>query len=178
MESSLTSPTIPNLPKGLAVPPAPPTPHIPAPNSAASNAPAHPPAVAESATAAQRAPTASAAKQAQAAAAAEPTVSYQVADITFAAGSAALSEKQKATIAEVVKLHNQNGGTIRIVGHGEASGRNAAVDGLTLALNRAQAIAMALTGHGVPAKDISVDAAPVSGRGGRDVPHAEIYLEN
>lgn len=178
MESSLTSPTIPNLPKGQAVPPAPPTPHIPAPNSAASNAPAHPPASAESGTAAQRAPTASAAKQAQAAAAAQPTVSYQVADITFAAGSTALSEKQKATIAEVVKLHNQNGGTIRIVGHGEASGRNAAVDGLTLALNRAQAIAMALTGHGVPAKDISVDAAPVSGRGGRDVPRAEIYLEN
>lgn len=89
-----------------------------------------------------------------------------------------LSDKLRDTIASVVKLHNENGGTIRIVGHGEASGSNAAMTGFTLALDRAQAVAVALTDSGVPAKDISVEAAPVTGRGGNDVPRAEIYLEN
>jgi len=64
------------------------------------------------------------------------------------------------------------------VGHGEGRGGNAAITGFTLALDRAQAVAVALTNSGVPAKDISVEAAPVPARGGRDVPRAEIYLEN
>lgn len=81
-------------------------------------------------------------------------------------------------VAEVIRLHKENGGTIRIVGHGEGSGSNAAATGLTLALDRAQAVAVALTSNGVPAKDISVEAAPVAASGGRDVPRAEIYLEN
>ena len=64
------------------------------------------------------------------------------------------------------------------MGHGEGRGGNAAITGFTLALDRAQAVAVALTNSGVPAKDISVEAAPVPARGGRDVPRAEIYLEN
>lgn len=172
MESPLTSPTIPNLPKGEPVPPAPPMPHIPAPPGAASRAPAavHPRA-ASGAVAATPASSATAP-------APQPIASDQVAKITFAAGSAAISEKERQAVAAVAKLHKKNGGMIRIVGHGEASGRNAAINGLTLALERARAIAMLLTGQGVPAKEISVDAAPVSASGGKDVPHAEIYLEN
>ena len=50
--------------------------------------------------------------------------------------------------------------------------------GLTLALDRAQAVAVALTDSGVAAKDISVEAAPVPAKGGSDAPRAEIYLEH
>lgn len=107
-----------------------------------------------------------------------PAISYRVADVTFTAGSALLSDRLRDTIASIVKLHNDNGGTIRIVGHGEAQGGNAAMTGFTLALDRAQAVAVALTDSGVAAKDISVEAAPVAARGGKDVPQAEIYLEN
>jgi outer membrane protein OmpA-like peptidoglycan-associated protein len=107
-----------------------------------------------------------------------PAISYRVADVTFATGSALLPDKLRDTIAGIVKLHSENGGTIRIVGHGEAAGGNAAMTGFTLALDRAQAVAVALTDSGVPAKDISVEAAPVAARGGNDVPRAEIYLEN
>ena len=104
-------------------------------------------------------------------------MSYRVADVTFASGSAYLSGALRGTIAEVVKLHNDQGGRIRIVGFGEATGQDAAVAGLTLALDRAQAVAVALTDSGVAAKDINVEAAPVPARGGADAPRAEIYLE-
>jgi hypothetical protein len=37
---------------------------------------------------------------------------------------------------------------------------------------------VALTDAGISAKDIAVDAAPVTARGGGDAPHAEVYLEH
>jgi outer membrane protein OmpA-like peptidoglycan-associated protein len=82
------------------------------------------------------------------------------------------------TIADIVKIHNTEGGTIRVVGFGEATGKDAAVAGLTLALDRAQAVAVALTDAGVAAKEIAVEAAPVPAKGGVDAPRAEIYLEH
>ncbi|HLI22144.1 MAG TPA: OmpA family protein [Stellaceae bacterium] len=176
-ESSLQSPSIPNVPQGEAAMPAPPPPHIaPPPNQVASAAPP---------AAATRAPllhpptqTASAPASAPATApASHSAISYRVADVSFAPGSAYLSGALRGTIAEVVKLHNAQGGRIRIVGFGEATGQDAAVAGLTLALDRAQAVAVALTDSGVAAKDISVEAAPVPARGGADAPRAEIYLE-
>ena len=84
----------------------------------------------------------------------------------------------RSTIGEIVKTHNTEGGTIRIVGFGEASGKDAAVAGLTLALDRAQAVAVALTDAGVAAKDIAVEAAPVAAKGGADAPRAEVYIEH
>jgi outer membrane protein OmpA-like peptidoglycan-associated protein len=107
-----------------------------------------------------------------------PAISYHAADVSFAPGSAFLSGALRGTIAELVKLHNDDGGTIRIVGHGEATGSDAGMTGLTLALDRAQAVAVALTDGGVPAKDIAVEAAPVAARGGNDIPRAEVYIEN
>jgi len=107
-----------------------------------------------------------------------PAISYRVAEVRFAPGSALLSDKLGNTIAGIVKAYNENGGTIRIIGHGEAGGSDAAVTGLNLALDRAQAVGVALTNSGVPAKDIAVEAAPVAARGGNDVPRAEVYLEN
>jgi outer membrane protein OmpA-like peptidoglycan-associated protein len=174
-ESSLQSPTIPNLPSGEAATPAPPPPRISPPNQVASAAP--PPST--------RAPVLHPPTQQAAAPANVPAtapthhagVSYRVADVSFAPGSAYLSGALRGTIAEIVKLHNDQGGKIRIVGFGEATGQNAAVAGFTLALDRAQAVAVALTDSGVAAKDISVEAAPVPARGGADAPRAEVYLE-
>ena len=105
-----------------------------------------------------------------------PAISYRVADVSFAPGSALVSGALRGTIAEIVKLHADSGGRIRIVGFGETSG--SAMDRLTLALDRAQAVSVALTDSGVAAKDIAVEAAPVPARGGSDIPRAEVYFEN
>lgn len=165
-ESSLQSPTIANVPQGENPTPPPPPPHLPPPNAdRAGNAP--PP---QQATAPGNATAATAARPAGA--------SYRAANVSFAPGSAYLSAALRSTIGEIVKTHNSEGGTIRIVGFGEASGKDAAVAGLTLALDRAQAVAVALTDAGVAAKDIAVEAAPVAAKGGADAPRAEVYIEH
>jgi outer membrane protein OmpA-like peptidoglycan-associated protein len=179
-ESSLQSPTIGNLPEPERATPAPPRPPGVPPNGnrVATASPPKAPARAPS----QRAPNQQATAPATAPTTSAPTrhsaISYRVADISFAPGSAYLTGAPRGTIAEIVKLHNEEGGTIRIIGFGEASGKDAAMAGLTLALDRAQAVAVALTDAGISAKDIAVDAAPVTARGGGDAPHAEVYLEH
>jgi outer membrane protein OmpA-like peptidoglycan-associated protein len=178
-ESSLQSPSIPKLPQGetMAPPPPPPTRSAPPSNQAASAAP--PPSTRAPLL---RPPGSAATQQATAPANApavhRPGVSYRVADVSFASGSAYLSGALRGTIAEIVKIHADEGGTIRIVGFGESTGKDAAVAGLTLALDRAQAVAVALTDSGVSARDIAVEAAPVAAKGGADAPRAEIYLEH
>ncbi len=175
-ESSLRSPSVSSLPQGEAVTPAPPPPQIPPPNAAASTASAG--------AVIHLKPPSEPAKETTAAASGtneklrRPAISYHVADLSFSPGSALLSSKLRDTIATIVKLHHENGGTIRVVGHGQAAGANAAVTGFNLALDRAQAVAVALSEGGVSTKDIAIEAAPVSARGGRDVPRAEVYLEN
>lgn len=171
-ESSLQSPSIPNVPQGETATPAPPPPRQVA-NAApppSTRAPTLRPPTAQQATAPATAPATAATHR--------PGISYRVADISFAPGSAYLSGSLRGTVAEIVKMHNTEGGTIRVVGFGEANGKDAAVAGLTLALDRAQAVAVALTDSGVAAKDISVEAAPVPAKGGADAPRAEIYLEH
>lgn len=177
-ESSLQSPSIPNVPQGESATPVPPLPRLPSPTEVASAAP--PQAATRAAPLTLHPPTEQAAAPATMAATAphhQSAISYRIADVSFAPGSAYLSGALRGTIADVVKLHGEQGGTIRIVGFGEATGKDAAVAGLTLALDRAQAVAVALTDSGVPAKDIDVEAAPVPARGGADAPRAEIYLE-
>jgi outer membrane protein OmpA-like peptidoglycan-associated protein len=177
-ESSLQSPSIPNLPQGETPTPAPPPPAR-APSPVANDAP--PPSTRAPAL---RAPGGTSTQQATApgntpatTAAHRPGVSYRVADVSFAPGSAYLSGALRGTIAEIVKIHNTEGGTIRVVGFGESTGKDAAVAGLTLALDRAQAVAVALTDAGVEAKYIAVEAAPVAAKGGTDAPRAEVYIE-
>ena len=165
-ESSLRSPTIQKLPEGEAPTPAPPPPNIPPPNANRVS------------TAAQQQQATAPSNVSTTAAARRSGASSRAANVSFAAGSAYLSSELRGTIAEVVKMHNAEGGTIRIVGFGEASGKDAAVAGFTLALDRAQAVAVALTDAGVAAKDIAVEAAPVRAQGGTDSPRAEIYLEH
>jgi outer membrane protein OmpA-like peptidoglycan-associated protein len=174
-ESPLTSPTVTSVPQGETATAAPPPPMIPPPNRVATAVPR--------ATAPKLRPPGSTETQVSAPAAAPAVsrgaaISYRIADVRFAPGSALLGDKLRDTIAEIVKLHNESGGTIRIIGHGESGGGNAAIAGLNLALDRAQAVGVALTDNGVPAKDIVVEAAPVAARGGTDVPRAEVYLEN
>jgi outer membrane protein OmpA-like peptidoglycan-associated protein len=180
-ESSLQSPTIANLPQGENATPAPPPPQLPPPNAdrVASAAPPPPtPAPAPRSPGGAPAQQAAAPGNASAAAAARsPAGSHRVADVSFAPGSAYLSGALRGTISEVVKLHSTEGGRIRVVGFGEATGKDAAVAGLTLALDRAQAVAVALTDAGVAAKDVSVEAAPVLAKGGVDAPRAEVYIE-
>jgi len=175
-ESTLQAPAIHSVPQGEAVPPAPPPPRLSAPHAVASAAPRPAPTRLKT----PKTPMQQASAPANVTATApshRPAISYRIADVSFAPGSAFLSGALRGTIAEVVKLHNDEGGTIRILGFGEASGKDAAIAGLTLALDRAQAVAIALTDSGVAAKDIAVEAAPVPARGGADAPRAEVYLE-
>jgi outer membrane protein OmpA-like peptidoglycan-associated protein len=177
-ESSLQSPTIPNLPQGESV--TPPPPRVPPANQVANTAPPPPSTRGTTLRPPAGAPTQQATAPANAPATAathRPDVSYRVADVSFAPGSAYLSGALRGTVAEIVKIHNTEGGTIRIVGFGESTGKDAAVAGLTLALDRAQAVAVALTDSGVAAKDISIEAAPVAAKGGADAPRAEVYIE-
>jgi len=174
-ESPLTSPTVKSVPQGEAATAAPPPPVLPPPSRVASAVPR--------AAAPKLRPPGSTETPASAPAGASmasrgAAISYRIADVRFAPGSALLGDKLRDTIAEIVKLHNESGGTIRTIGQGESGGSNAAVAGLNLALDRAQAVGVALTDNGVPAKDIVVEAAPVAARGGTDVPRAEVYLEN
>ena len=174
-ESPVTSPTVSSVPQGENAMAPPPVPQMAPPTQQVASA-------VPRATAPKLRPPGGGATEA-AAPATTPAprgaaISYRAAEIRFAPGSALLGDNRGDTIAEIVKLHNANGGSIRIVGHGEAGGANAAVAGLNLALDRAQAVAVALTNSGVPAKEISVEAAPVAARGGSDVPRAEVYLEN
>jgi outer membrane protein OmpA-like peptidoglycan-associated protein len=184
-ESSLQSPTIPNLPQGETPTPAPPPPARAAASAPPSNQVANAAPPPSTRAPVLRPPGSEPTQQAAApgnapatAAAHRPGVSYRVADVSFAPGSAYLSGALRGTIAEIVKIHNTEGGTIRIVGFGESKGTDAAIAGLTLALDRAQAVAVALTDSGVAARDISVEAAPVAAKGGSDAPRAEIYLEH
>jgi outer membrane protein OmpA-like peptidoglycan-associated protein len=167
-ESTLRAPTVRNVPQGEESTPAPPAPRLTPPGQ-----------VASAGSSGARAPALTPPGQpASAPASKRPGISYRVAEISFATGSAFLSGALRGTVAEIVKIHNESGGMIRIVGHGEATGKDAAMAGLTLALDRAQAVAVALTDSGIPAKDIAVEAAPVLAKGGADAPRAEVYIEN
>src|SRR6185312_5437771 len=176
-------------PSGEAVTPAPPPPRIPPAGSTAAKAKAPPAPTAaaipptDTVMAAPPPPnipppdhTATAGGEKTASAAptaasdARHAAMHHIADVSFASGSALLSDKVDDTIDAIVKQHVKDGGKIRIVGHGEAAGPNAAVAGFNLALNRAQAVAVALSDKGVPSKDIAVEAAPVAAGGGQDVP--------
>ncbi len=168
-ESTLTSPTIPNVPAGEAPQAPPPPPAIPPPPAhVAAVAPTRPaPAAAAAATQAfsgQRRPA--------------PASSISVAAIAFADGSAALTTEERDRLSEIAAMQHDQGGAFRVVGHAaSARGEENAeqrLDGFTLALNRAKAVAQTLSSEGVPAKQIAIEAAP--SRAG-DASIADIYLE-
>ena len=99
-----------------------------------------------------------------------------VAEIRFAADSTSLSAEDRQTIGKIVPLYQQNPGRIRIIGYaGAGSGAVEALNSFRAALDRAQAVAAALTQAGIPSDRIAVEAAP----SGSNTPEnrAEVLLE-
>jgi outer membrane protein OmpA-like peptidoglycan-associated protein len=178
-ESSLQSPTPHAVPQGEAAPPA------PAPSNLAPRpVPATPVQAGSNGAPVLTPPAATAARSVQPALAmrtprgASSAISVSVGDITFATGSAALSAAHRGPLSEIAGLYKQAGGKVRVVGHAErgATGDAASrqVAGLDLALDRANAVAQALSDLGVPANEISVEAAPTRGN---EIPRAEVFME-
>lgn len=116
--------------------------------------------------------------------------SRPVALIYFADGSAALDGEARGVLREVVRMHREAGGLLRVVGH--ASARTETDDplrrkigNLRMSLARANAVAAALVGMGVEADRIQVagagdteliydESSPTGEAGNR---RAEIYLD-
>jgi outer membrane protein OmpA-like peptidoglycan-associated protein len=175
-ESSLVSPSIPNPPQGQmpAAAPPPPTGVQPAREQAA--APAAP------ARAAAPAPMPPVPQQMAALPPLPPAlpppgpvpgvmqpgrhgaVSLQAGEIRFGPDGKTLSPQDEQRLAEVARLQKQGGGSVRIIAYGRrAFGADAAREELSsfsAALDRANLVAQALTRLGVPARRITVQAAP------------------
>tara|TARA_B100000676_G_scaffold284482_1_gene312212 strand:+ start:1729 stop:3015 length:1287 start_codon:yes stop_codon:yes gene_type:complete len=87
--------------------------------------------------------------------------------IRFGHGSASLGAKEHEIIAQLAAIHRQTGGPIRLIGHASRTGGGLAdadqeLVNFEVSLDRAEAVAKALIGNGVPAGDILVEAASAS----------------
>ncbi len=104
-------------------------------------------------------------------------VGTPVAEIKFGTDSTTLTEKDRQTLETVLPVYQQNPGKVRIVGYAGAGGE--AVEQLNsyrTALDRAQAVASALTKAGIPSDKIEVEAAPQGKNAGES--RAEVLLEH
>jgi outer membrane protein OmpA-like peptidoglycan-associated protein len=192
MESSLEVPQVRSTPNPERVQAAPPPPY-PAPTATAANAPpaaphlqsppAPTPLPATLGSAAYQAPPpppalaplANSGKAVQKVPA--PVVGAPIAEIKFAADSTSLSEEDRRTIEKVVPLYQQNPGKVRIVGYaGAGNGAAEQLNSFRTALDRAQAVAAALTQAGIPADKIAVEAAPSDANSVES--RAEVLLEH
>ena len=105
------------------------------------------------------------------------TAGTPIVEVKFAADSTTLSDEDRQTLEKVVPLYQQNPGKLRVVGYAGAGGGAAEqLNSFRAALDRAQAVAAALTTAGIPSGKIAVEAAPsgadpVEGR-------AEVLLEH
>jgi len=100
-----------------------------------------------------------------------------IAEVKFAADSTALSDEDRKTLEKVMPLYEQNPGKVRVIGYaGAGSGAAEQLNSFRAALDRAQAVAAALTKAGIPADKIAVEAAP----SGADLveSRAEVLLEH
>jgi len=106
-------------------------------------------------------------------------VGTPVAEIKFGPDSTSLTDKDRQTLETVLPLYQQNPGRVRIVGYAGAGAGAGAVEQLgsfRAALDRAQAVAAALTQAGIPSDKIQVEAAPTGANSGES--RAEILLEH
>ncbi len=104
-------------------------------------------------------------------------VGTPVAEIKFGTDSTTLTEKDRQTLETVLPVYQQNPGKVRIVGYaGARSGAVEQLDSYRTALDRAQAVAAALTNAGIPADKIQVEAAPRGENSGES--RAEVLLEH
>jgi flagellar motor protein MotB len=114
-----------------------------------------------------------------------------VATILFENGSAGLGGHDRRILREVVRLHQQRGGTVKVVGHASSRTRNMdpvrhKMVNYRLSADRASEIAAQLRGLGLDPAAVVVDARsdsmPLyyetmpSGEAGNR--RAEIYFEN
>jgi len=179
-ESALQSPAVRTVPQGEPVPPPPPPANV---AQAPAAVPAPPPM--QTASTGPITLTPPTQRPAQTGLAMHPpgggnTIAVSVGAITFAPGSAALPATDNS-LSQIAGLYKQTGGRIRVVGHSEpaAAGSSPAqqqVADLDLALDRANAVAQALAQMGVPANEISVEAAPIK-VGTSDTPRAEVFMQ-
>jgi outer membrane protein OmpA-like peptidoglycan-associated protein len=104
-------------------------------------------------------------------------VGTPVAEIKFGTDSTTLTDKDRQTLETILPVYQQNPGKVRIVGYaGAGSGAVEQLDSYRTALDRAQAVASALTKEGIPSDKIQVEAAPQSENSGES--RAEVLLEH
>jgi len=104
------------------------------------------------------------------------TAASPVAEIKFGAGSTSLTDEDRRALETIVPLYQQNPGKVRIVGYaGAGSGAVEQLNSFRAALDRAQAVAAALTQAGIPSDKIQVEAAPAGADSGES--RAEVLLE-
>ncbi len=104
-------------------------------------------------------------------------VGTPVAEIKFGADSTTLTDKDRQTLETVLPVYQQNPGKVRVVGFaGAGSGAVEQLDSYRTALDRAQAVASALTMEGIPSDKIQVEAAPQGVNSGES--RAEVLLEH
>jgi outer membrane protein OmpA-like peptidoglycan-associated protein len=179
MESSLTMPRMASMPPPEAVEPAPPAPHLlapekrPAPVGTLASLPPSaryepPPPAPDIAPP----PKAAAAKPAKPA----PKGGVRLAAVMFPSQSTTLSGFDQQQLAAIVPFYKLHPGIIRVVGYAGAAGGGtlAQLNSFSAALDRAQAVAAVLTKAGIPAAKIKVEAAPTTALG---PPRAEVLLE-
>jgi outer membrane protein OmpA-like peptidoglycan-associated protein len=100
-----------------------------------------------------------------------------VAEIKFGTDSTTLTDKDRQTLETVLPVYQRNPGKLRIVGYaGAAGGAVEQLDSYRTALDRAQAVASALTKEGIPSDKIQVEAAPQGENSGES--RAEVLLEH
>jgi outer membrane protein OmpA-like peptidoglycan-associated protein len=167
-ESSLTPPSVRSLPQGETPRPAPPPPRgVPVSAQPQSPPASQPPPAAPQLHPPQTAalPPPSLRPPAGGGAGLPLGVGETLGTVTFTGNSAKLSPEILAQVREVAALHQQNGGgTIRVTGYSEPQGDQ---DGMAprlasfnLALDRARAVAAALTQNGVPLRSVEIGASP------------------
>jgi outer membrane protein OmpA-like peptidoglycan-associated protein len=109
-----------------------------------------------------------------------PTGAVPVAAVTFPGNSTKLTPADQRILGEIVPLQQQSGAPVRIIGHA-AKGRGDSVAqqlaSFRVALDRANAVAVALTQAGIARSRILVETAPPGSDSGI-TDRAEIFLEN
>jgi outer membrane protein OmpA-like peptidoglycan-associated protein len=104
-------------------------------------------------------------------------VGKPIAEIKFRADSTSLTDRDRKTLETVVPLYQENPGKVRIVGYaGPEGGAVEQLNSFRAALDRAQAVAAALTDAGIPSDKIQVEAAPAGANSGES--RAEVLLEH
>jgi outer membrane protein OmpA-like peptidoglycan-associated protein len=106
-----------------------------------------------------------------------PRIGTPVAEIRFGADSTTLTDKDRQTLETVLPKYQEYPGKVRIVGYaGAGSGAVEQLNSYRTALDRAQAVAAALTKAGIPSDKIQVEAAPQNADSGDS--RAEVLLEH